>query len=97
MAAANAVIEREPRQVGVLCGRDPSPLASFCRQHPFVDLLLYPTPAGKDGFLATNSVFGFAALLTRAYALELGLDAEWDDTVAHIRPLLRDSATDLIA
>lgn len=95
IAAAKALIQREPRQVGVLCGRDPSPLVRLCRQHPFVDLLLYPAPAGKDGFLATNSVLGFTALLTRAYAVEFGMDADWHDTICHIRPLLRDAATDL--
>ena len=92
MAAAKTLIWREPRQLGVLCGRDASPLANLCRQHPFVDLLLYPPPAGKDGFLATNSLLGFTALLTRAYAVEFGSDADWQDTVEHMTPLLRDAA-----
>ena len=92
LAAAKALILREPRQIGVLCGREPSPLADLCRRHPFVDLLLYPTPAGKDGFLATNSLLGFTALLTRAYAAEFGSDADWEDVVDHLKPLLRDTA-----
>jgi fructoselysine-6-P-deglycase FrlB-like protein len=50
LAGAQAVVAREPRQVAFLCGRENSPLASLCRQHPFVDLLIYPPPAGKDGF-----------------------------------------------
>ena len=86
--AAKTLIRREPRQLGVLCGRDASPLVEFCRQHPFVDLLLYPPPAGKDGFLATNSLLGFAALLTRAYAEEFGSDTDWQDTVDRLEPLL---------
>ena len=92
MAAAKTLIWREPRQLGVLCGREASPLVNLCRQHPFVDLLLYPPPAGKDGFLATNSLLGFTALLTRAYAVEFGSDADWQDTVEHMTPLLRDAA-----
>ena len=92
LAAAKALILREPRQIGVLCGREPSPLADLCRRHPFVDLLLYPTPAGKDGFLATNSLLGFTALLTRAYAAESGSDADWGEVVDHLKPLLRDTA-----
>ena len=92
LAAAKALILREPRQIGVLCGREPSPLTDLCRRHPFVDLLLYPTPAGKDGFLATNSLLGFTALLTRAYAAGFGSDADWGDVVDYLKPLLRDTA-----
>ena len=92
LAAAKAVILREPRQVGVLCGRADSALAALCRRHPFVDLLLYPPPAGKDGFLATNSLLGFTALLTRAYAIVFGSDADWQAVVDHVRPLLSDGA-----
>ena len=97
LAAAKALILREPRQIGVLCGREASPLAKLCRRHPFVDLLLYPPPAGKDGFLATNSLLGFTALLTRAYTAEFGSDADWQDTVARLKPLLPDTAAALEA
>lgn len=91
MAAAKALILREPRQLGVLCGREDSPLVELCRQHPFVDLLLYPPPAGKDGFLATNSLLAFTAVLTRAYAGEFGADADWDDAAAHLETLLGEA------
>ncbi|MBB1092114.1 sucrose-6-phosphate hydrolase, partial [Rhodopseudomonas palustris] len=63
VAAAKALIGREPRQLAILSGREGSPLDQLCRAHPFVDLLIYPSPAGKDGFLATNSLLGFTALL----------------------------------
>ena len=86
--AAKALIRRETRQIGVLCGRDASPLADLCRKHPYVDLLLYPSPAGKDGFLATNSLLGFTALLTRAYSTEFGSGTDWQDTVNRLEPLL---------
>ena len=92
MAAAKTLILQEPRQLGVLCGRDTSPLAELCRQHPFIDLLLYPPPAGKDGFLATNSLLGFALLLTRAYAAEFGSDTDWRDTADCLEPLVLDAA-----
>ena len=95
MAAAKTLILREPRQIGILCGRETSPLAELCRQHPFVDLLLYSPPGGKDGFLATNSLFGFTALLTRAYAAEFGSDGDWRDVVDHLKPLLPDAAAAL--
>ena len=97
LTAAKALIKHEPRQVGVLCGRETSPLADLCRRHPFVDLLLYPPPAGKDGFLATNSLLGFTALLTRAYTTEFGKDADWQDTVDRLKPLLPDATAALEA
>ena len=92
LSAARTLILREPRQLGVLCGREASPLANLCRRHPFVDLLLYPPPAGKDGFLATNSLLGFTALLTRAYAEEFGSDVEWQDAAACLKALLPNTA-----
>ena len=92
IAAAKTLILNEPRQLGVLCGREASPLADLCRQHPFVDLLIYRLPAGKDGFLATNSLFGFAALITRAYAVEFGSDTDWQNTVECLKPLLSSTA-----
>ena len=97
LAAAKASILQEPRQIGVLCGREASPLAELCRRHPFVDLLLYPPPAGKDGFLATNSLFGFTALLTRAYATAFGSDADWRDVISQLTPLLPGAAAALEA
>lgn len=93
LAAAKRLIAREPRQVAVLCGRDDSPLAELCRRHPYVDLLIYAPPVGRDGFLATNSLLGFTALLTRAYAAEFGGEADWSATVEAIQLLLsRNSA-----
>lgn len=92
IAAAKALIRREPRQLAILCGREDSPLAQLCRAHPFVDLLIYPPPAGKDGFLATNSLLGFTALLARAYAAEFGFETEWTDAVASLRPLIHEDS-----
>ena len=92
VAAARTLIPREPRQLAVLCGREASPLARLCRQHPFVDLLLHPPPSGKDGFLATNSLLGFTVLLTRSYAGEFGSDTDWKDAADYLEPLLSDSA-----
>ena len=97
VAAAKTLILREPRQLGVVCGRDASPLAELCRQHPFVDLLLYPPPAGKDGFLATNSLLGFTALLTRAYTDVFGSSSDWQDTVDCLEPLLPSTSAALDA
>ena len=97
VAAAKALILREPRQLCVLCGRDASRLAELCRQHPFVDLLLYPPPTGKDGFLATNSLLGFTALLTRAYTDVFGSGSDWREAVDCLEPLLPNTSAALEA
>ena len=88
LAAAKSLIQREPRQVSVLCGSNASALAELCRRHPYVDLLLYPPPTGRDGFLATNSLFAFTTLLVRAYTTEFDLDNDWQDTADRLEPLL---------
>jgi HAD superfamily hydrolase (TIGR01484 family) len=90
LAAARALIAREPRQLAVMCGREGSPLIELCRNHPYVDLLVYPPPAGKDGFLATNSLLGFVSLLARAYAEEAG-SSDWPACSNAISNLLRDA------
>ncbi|PSH61077.1 HAD hydrolase family protein [Phyllobacterium sophorae] len=91
-AAAKALLSREPRQLAVMCGRKDSPLSDLCRQHPFADLLIFPPPAGKDGFLATNSLLGFVSLLARAYALEFGAEEDWNSVVVVVERLLSDQA-----
>ena len=92
-AAFEHAVVREPRQLVVLCGRAQSPLSAAARHHAYSDLLLFEPPAGKDGFLATNSLFGFAALLTRSYLIATELSVGWDAVQRHIEQLL--SAEDL--
>jgi fructoselysine-6-P-deglycase FrlB-like protein len=89
LAAADALIAGEPRHLAVLCGKPSSPLADLCREHPYTDLLLYPTPAGKDGFLATNSLLGFCALLARAYS-QFGARDEWSLTENLLRSVFEE-------
>lgn len=88
LGAARRLANQEPRQLAVLCGRPDSPLSDLARAHPFIDLLLFPPPAGKDGFLATNSLLAFIAVLVRAYLLEFGRTEEWEVVRATIAPLL---------
>ena len=46
------------------------------------DLHIFPPPAGKDGFLATNSLFGFTGLIERAYASVFDQMECWRQTAA---------------
>lgn len=65
--AFSALVAQEPRQLAVICGRRQSRLATLAAQHQFVDHIEAEGPAGRDGFLATNSLFAFAVLIARAY------------------------------
>ena len=95
LQAARQLIQREPRQFAVLCGREDSPLARLCRNYPFVDLFIYSPPCGKDGFLATNSAFGFTALLERASAINFNRKLEWKNVTDELKPLLNDESEEL--
>lgn len=95
LGATRRLLDQEPRQLALLCGRSDSPLSDLARAHPFVDLLLFPPPAGKDGFLATNSLLGFTAVLVRAYMLELGRAEEWETVRTFIAPLLKAESTQI--
>lgn len=83
-------VAREPRQVAVLCGRAKSRLSAAARRHAYSDLLLFEPPAGKDGFLATNSLFGFAALLVRSYLSATGASVSWEAVQNQIEQLLAE-------
>ena len=90
--SARNLIDQEPRHLAVLCGDGRSPLARLAKSHPFVDLLVYANPAGKDGFLATNSLLAFTTLLARAYTNSCGSIADWNMLVDVVGGLLsRDS------
>ncbi|TIM87316.1 sucrose-6-phosphate hydrolase [Mesorhizobium sp.] len=92
-AAAISLIEREHRQIAVMCGRPGSPITEICCRHPFVDLMLFPPPAGKDGFLATNSLVGFSTLLARAYIAVFDSTASWDNVISIVQPYSDSSSS----
>lgn len=93
LKAARAEIQREPRQLVVLTGADTGPLADLCRNHSYVDLLTFSMPAGRDGFLATNSLLAFVALLTRSFELQYGDSTSWDESAGHVRRTLTSAPT----
>jgi hypothetical protein len=55
----------------VVCARTDSPLTRLAAAHNWVRLFAFDLPAGKDGFLATNSLLASAVLLGRAYEASL--------------------------
>lgn len=97
LGAARALIGREPRQLAILCGREDSPLAQLCRAHAFTDLIIFPPPAGKDGFLATNSLLGFTTLLARAYEAEFGKPDRWTDAIESMRATIDEHSAEALS
>lgn len=68
VAAARLLTEREPRSVLIVCGDPKSRVAALSDRYELIDFVPFVLPAGRDGFLATNSLLAFCVLLTRAYA-----------------------------
>lgn len=60
-------IEQEPANIINLCMRNKTPLSKLSEQYTISRTFEYGTPVGKDGFLATNSLVAFFALLFKAY------------------------------
>ncbi len=67
LATYEAAAQREPQGILIVCGRKKSKIekkAAYCeRTMLFAERL----PAGKDGYLATNSLAAFCALTIRAF------------------------------
>lgn len=67
LGAFNSVARMEPLRLAVFCGNESSPLADLVRKFSGASYLPIPFPAGKDGFLATNSVLASVVLLLKAF------------------------------
>jgi len=57
----------EPRQVAAVVGRYGSKMATVFHEHNYADFIEMELPAGRDGFLATNSLLAFTTLICNAY------------------------------
>ena len=72
LRSARKAIQVEPAHLAIFCASNGSPLAELAAPLA-IDLLEYEPPAGKDGFLATNSLASFLLLLARAYSDAIGI------------------------
>lgn len=69
LGAFATAVRDEPKQLVVMSGRRESRLGDVARVYRSgVDLIDAEGPAGRDGFLATNSLLGFGLLIARAYS-----------------------------
>lgn len=68
LGAFDNLARREPRRLSVICATKSSKLAIDVRRYSTVELCEFEPPAGRDGFLATNSLVASGVILARAYA-----------------------------
>jgi fructoselysine-6-P-deglycase FrlB-like protein len=68
LAAFAYLVSHEPHRLIVATARANTPLAQLARRHRYVDVAELAVPAGRDGFLATNSLLAFAVAICRAYS-----------------------------
>lgn len=92
LAAVRLLAEQEPHSILILCGNARSRVAARAAQYKMVDCITYDLPAGKDGFLATNSLLAFCVLLARAYSAASG---RRPDLPKHYRELLGERESSL--
>lgn len=86
LAAFRHLVEAEPANIIVLCTTLESPLSGLAQDYPWVDLAEYGLPTGKDGFVATNSLFASCLLLARAFSEAAGTPVQLPLSFAELRP-----------
>ncbi len=83
LGAFKKTAKKEPSRLGILCMKKNSPLAKLSKEYSTIDRFEFRLPAGKDGFLATNSLLATSVLLARAYEQP------------HVEPELPEALTDI--
>lgn len=67
--AFKMLAKREPKVLASICGMPHSKLAALASNYPYTDLIELDFPAGKDGYLATNSLLAFVVLFAKFYTV----------------------------
>lgn len=62
---------REAREIVLICGNEGSKIDNLSQSSPVTTRFFVNSPSGKDGYLATNSLYGFCALTLRAFGHDL--------------------------
>jgi fructoselysine-6-P-deglycase FrlB-like protein len=77
LAAFRHILDAEPANIIILCTSVGSPLAELARPYSWIDVIEYELPTGKDGFVATNSLFASSVLVARAYSEATAAELTW--------------------
>lgn len=84
VGALRILAEAEPARLALVCGQPGSPLMKRAAGFAYIDSLAFELPCGRDGFLATNSLLTFVAVLARGYAATIGAPEPIPQTLAEL-------------
>jgi len=70
LAVYDAAAAREPRGILIVCGKRNSKVEQRAGKDERTEIFVAPLPAGKDGYLATNSLVAFIGLILRAFGAD---------------------------
>lgn len=93
--AAETAEMLEPAAIAALCATRSSPLETLVDRSAVGHAFSFQSPAGRDGYLATNSLLASCIILERAYASALGTDSSLPKTLHEL--LGNASAGELVA
>lgn len=98
LIAYDRAIKNDPKNVWGLCMRKKTKLAALAAKHSISNIIEVEYPAGKDGFLATNSLIAYFTILTRLFGLNseaksFGLSTEEEKSLTNFVGRLDDNFT----
>jgi hydroxymethylpyrimidine pyrophosphatase-like HAD family hydrolase len=67
IATYEAAVKREPQSILIVCGKKQSKVEAKAQYHERTTVFAHTLPAGRDGYLATNSLMAFSVLVLRAF------------------------------
>lgn len=67
LATYESAAQREPKSILIVCGKKGSKVERQAEADERTEVFSRPLPAGKDGYLATNSLVAFVGLTLRAF------------------------------
>ncbi len=67
LATYDAAVQREPQGILIVCGKKQSKVEVKARASERTTIFAHAFPAGRDGYLATNSLVVFSILMLRAF------------------------------
>lgn len=70
--ACDQAVKHDPRNIFGVCMTRKTKLASLSKNYSISNIIEFDCPAGKDGFLATNSLIAYFTLLTRLFGFTVG-------------------------
>lgn len=95
ISAFENAVRREFSVIGIVCANIGSRIVEKSKAYPHVKIFEYPNPAGKDGFLAVNSLLSTCILIVRAYKA-IDTSTVSIQQLTTINPTFRDAEWNII-